>query len=214
MSVIVCACVCAPTKTCTNMCEQSAVMLGLLFAFSSPIDQSSIREDRRLLWRKLWEFSCPVQFVSQIHNQASLLMNNTSRAERVFILYKRGSVKALDVLLSWQFECFSHFFDSVCLCLLHPSYSGSKWEERSQRLVECKTELSVRVCGHNEQSPPTFPMYPPSVWTPVSPPAASCDIILAASRFISFWFSEINSNFASAAARWFAGIILKEGKCG
>lgn len=118
MSVIVCACVCAPTKTWTNMCEQSAVMLGLLFAFSSPIDQSSIREGRRLLWRKLWEFSCPGQFVSQIHNQASLLMNNTSTAERVFILYKRGSVKALDALLPWQFECFSTSL-TVCVCVCY-----------------------------------------------------------------------------------------------
>lgn len=62
---------CAPTWTCTYMCEPRAVLLGLLLAFSSPVGQSSVGEDGRFLWRKLWEFSCPGQFVSQIHNQAT-----------------------------------------------------------------------------------------------------------------------------------------------
>lgn len=39
-------------KTCTNMCEQRAAMLGLLFAFSSPIIRPSIREDKRLLLKE------------------------------------------------------------------------------------------------------------------------------------------------------------------
>lgn len=120
-------------------------MLGLLFAFSSPIDQSSIRGDRRLLWRKLWEFSCPGQFVSSVHNQANLLMNNTTRAEQVFILSKGGSVKALDVLLPWQFKCFSTSL-TACMCLPQPLYSGSKWEEWSPRWVRNSQVWALSGC--------------------------------------------------------------------
>lgn len=63
-SLVLCVSVDTQAWTCTYMCEARAVMLVLLLAFSSPVGQSSIRRDGRLLWRKLWEFSCPGQFVS------------------------------------------------------------------------------------------------------------------------------------------------------
>lgn len=59
---------------------------------------------------------CPGQFVSKIHYQANSLMNITSRAERVLILYKRGSAKALHVLLPWQ--CFSTSL-TACVCIYY-----------------------------------------------------------------------------------------------
>lgn len=46
-------------------------MLGLVLAFSSPVDQSSIREDVKALVKEALGIYLSGQFVSQIHNQAT-----------------------------------------------------------------------------------------------------------------------------------------------
>ena len=85
------------------MCELREVMLGLLLAFSSPVDQSSIREDGRLFVKEaLGVFlSRPVCFPDTQPELPNMLMNNTSSTEQVCFCMESVCVcvEALDVFL-------------------------------------------------------------------------------------------------------------------
>lgn len=130
---------------------------------------------------------------------------------------EKGCVKALDVFLPWQFECFSTYL-TVCVCVVHPSNSSSsgRGEVRALSSAEQSNLSSVRVCGHNYTESSNF-AHIPTVCLDTSQPASS---FFAPSfsqppglqtRLDSLLFCEINSNFASAAARCFTGIIQMEG---
>ena len=76
-------------------------MLGLPVAFSSPLDQLSIRERweafvKEALGLFLVLASLFLRYTTRLPN---LLMNNTSSTEQVLVFHRRGSVKALDVFL-------------------------------------------------------------------------------------------------------------------
>lgn len=151
-------------RICVN---PRGVMLGLLFAFSSPVSLPS-GGGGMLLWRKLWEFSCPGQFVSS-DTQAqlpNLLMNNTSSAEQsLFLNGKRKGVWKHLVYSSHGNVCVLHFFDSVCVCV---SNAGSTRRGESEPCQVQNSQIwALSGCVDvTVQNPPTFPCFPPSIWTP------------------------------------------------
>lgn len=176
-------CGCAQTWTCTYMCEPRAVMLGLLHAFSSPVGQFCAGEDGRLLWRKLWEFSCPCQlflrYTSRLRNS---LMNNTSSTEQVCFCMERKCVWRHMMYSSHDTVSGFHLFDSVCVLYI-PLIRAAVGGEKS---VPCQAHNSqiwaLSGCVDTTlQNPPTSPIFPPSVWTPVSLPAASWSVSFPAS---------------------------------
>lgn len=154
-----CILLCASRWALVHICEDRE-QLGLtscLFQSSGPV----LHQGRcMLLWRKLWGFFYPGQLVSQIHNHANTVMNNTSRAEHVFILFKREGCKGTWCTTPMTIGLLFHLFDRVCLCLLQRSYFRSK---RGERISKQSKLSSAMLCGHNHQSPSTFPIHSPCV---------------------------------------------------
>lgn len=85
-----------------HICEnQRQICLVCRLPFSSPVDQSSIRERweasvKEALGVFLVLASLFLRYTTSLPN---LLMNNTSSTEQVWVFHRRGSVKALDVFL-------------------------------------------------------------------------------------------------------------------
>lgn len=85
-----------------HICEnQRQICLVCRLPFSSPVDQSSIRERweasvKEALGVFLVLASLFLRYTTRLPN---LLMNNTSSTEQVWVFHRRGSVKALDVFL-------------------------------------------------------------------------------------------------------------------
>ena len=124
-SVFLCVCVCVCVflgvhqLELVHICEnQRQICLACRLPFSSPVDQSSIRERweafvKEALGVFLVLASLFLRYTTRLPN---LLMNNTSSTEQVLVFHRRGSVKALDVFLPWRFECFSSSL-TVCVCV-------------------------------------------------------------------------------------------------
>lgn len=171
-------------------------MLGLLLAFSSPVGQSSIRVDVRL-WRKLWEFTCRSQFVSQIHNEEpNLLMDKSCSAELFFVFYSgRGCLRALDVSPHDNLIVF-HCFDSMYTPLILAAVGGEKSTLSS---AEESNLSSVSMCGHNYTESCKFFLIP-SVCLDTSQPASSFLLCL----FHSLQVHKLDSFPFFATVKWTA----------
>lgn len=104
------------------------------------------------------------------------------------------------------------------MCVVHPSNSSSsgRGEVRALSSAEQSNLSSVRVCGHNYTESSNF-SHIPTVCLDTSQPTSSFLLCLSHSLQVYkldltlLLFCEINSNFASAAARCFTGIIQMEG---
>lgn len=87
-------------------------------------------------------------------------------------------------------NCVFHFLDCVRVharlpvCLVHPSNSMSsgRGEVRTLSAAKQSNLSSFRVCGHNYSESTSVFICPLSVWAPLSPAAASCYVVLTASR--------------------------------
>lgn len=105
---VFCVCVCVYVRLgvlqleLVHICEnQRQICLVCRLPFSSPVDQSSIRERweafvKEALGVFLVLASLFLRYTTRLPN---LLMNNTSSTEQVWVFHRRGSVKALDVFL-------------------------------------------------------------------------------------------------------------------
>ena len=128
----------------------------------------------------------------------------------------------------WVFSTSLTVCVSVCVCVcewytpLIPAAVGGEKSEYCQPQNSQIRALSGRV-DITIQNRPTF-SHLPAVHLDTTQPASSSLLCCSLSRlqvhkldsslFFFLGFCEINSNFPSAAARWFSGIIQMEGKWG
>lgn len=116
----------------------------------------------------------------------NLLMNNTNSAEQVCFYMQEGVWRHLMYSSHDNLSVF-HFFDSVCvfMCVQRtPLILAAVGGEKSEPCQAQNSQIgALSACVDiTIQNPLTFPLYPPSVWTPVSPAAASFSLFLTASR--------------------------------
>lgn len=116
-----CVCVCLLIHTNLNLhiyvCvireQLCLICFSALFQSSRPVLHQGRQEAfvKEALGLFLILASLFLRYTTRLPN---LLMNNTNSAEQVCSFYRRESVKALDVFLSWHFEFFS---TSLTVCV-------------------------------------------------------------------------------------------------
>lgn len=184
-------CFCACTWMCTNLSLYIYVWTESSYAwFASCLFQSS----RPILHRGRWEafvkealgvfLSRPVCF-SDTQPGYLTCWWITQAVQSKFVFVWRRVCEGTWCIPPMTIWVFFHFFDSVCVCvsctpLILAAVGGEKSEAcqaRNSQIWALSGCVDITI-----QSPPIFPIYPRSVWTPVSPPAASCSVFLTASR--------------------------------
>lgn len=179
------------------MCESRAAMLGLVLAFSSPVDQSSIREDVKALVKEALGIylSRPVCFSDTQPGYLTCWWTTQAVRRKFVFIWKNMCVYVCEgtwcipPMTIWVFS--TSLTASVCMrvcvfmCVQHtPLIRATVGGEKSESCQAQNSQIgALSACVDiTIQNSPTFLLYPPSVWTLVSLAAASCSVFLAASR--------------------------------
>lgn len=179
------------------MCESRAAMLGLVLAFSSPVDQSSIREDEKALVKEALGIylSRPVCF-SDTQPGYLTCWWTTQAVQSKFVsiwtsvrVYVCEGTWCIPPMTIWVFSTSLTVSVCVCVCVFMcvqhtPLILAAVGGEKSESCQAQNSQIgALSACVDiTIQNPPTFLLYPPSVWTLVSLAAASCSVFLIASR--------------------------------
>lgn len=166
-----------------------------LFQSSRPIFHQGRREGfgERSSGNLLVPASLFLRYTTRLPN---LLMNNTSSAAQVCFymeeyvcVYVCEGTWCIPPMTIWVFS--TSLTASVCMCvcvfmcvqhtpLIRATVGGEKSEScqaQNSQIGALSACVDITI-----QNPPTFLLYPPSVWTLVSLAAASCSVFLIASR--------------------------------
>lgn len=191
-SVVSYQCFCACTWMCTNLNlyvyvwnESSyAWFTSCLFQSSRPVLHLGSRE--AFVKEALGVFlSRPVCFSDTQPGYLTCWWITQAAQSKFVCVWKRvcKGTWCIPPMTIWVFS--TSLTMCVCVCVWYtPLILAAVGGEKSE---PCQAQSSQiwALSGYVDitiQNLPTFPIYPPSVWTPVSPPANSCSIFLISCR--------------------------------